>query len=142
MNIDTEEKPDRIVVDTNILISAFVYGGYPEQVLRTVFKKETIAVISPVLISELLEVLRKKFDFSFKKIIEIESKIKKFFLLYYPTESIHILKDEPDNRLLEVAIEGNCKYIITGDKELLKLSHYKNTYILSAKDFLQIDKRK
>jgi len=128
----------RVVLDTNILISAFVYGGKPEQILRLILEKRIDGFTSPLLLAELFEVLLKKFHFSLEKIQVFEQKIKKSFAIVYPTKTIHIVKDEPDNRVLEAALEGNCNIVVTGDKELLKLGKWKGISILTTDQFLGI----
>jgi predicted nucleic acid-binding protein len=47
------------------------------------------------------------------------------------------LKDEPDNRVLECAVEGLCEYIVTGDKALLALNMYQNVRIVTVETFLR-----
>lgn len=88
-----------------------------------------------MLISELTGVLRKKFAVSESDIVDFKNEIQDSFEIVYPASSIHILKDEPDNRVLEAALEGNCDYIITGDKALLALKQYKNIRILTPSEF-------
>ena len=50
--------------------------------------------------------------------------MNKYFVVVQPTKN-HSSKDDPDNRMLELAIECSCPVIITGDKELLKLNNTK-----------------
>ncbi|MBI2007275.1 MAG: putative toxin-antitoxin system toxin component, PIN family [Candidatus Blackburnbacteria bacterium] len=126
----------RVVLDSNILISAFVYGGKPEQILRLILEKQIDGFTSSPLLSELFEVLIKKFHFSLEKIQVFEQKIKKNFLVVYPEKTVHVVKDEDDNKVLEVAVEGGCDFIITGDKELLRLGKWKGISILTADQFL------
>ena len=55
-----------------------------------------------------------------------------------PTESIFIVTDDPeDNKIIECAVVGESKYIISGDKHLLKIRQYKEIRIMKASDFLQ-----
>lgn len=138
MNLDMEESLTRVVFDTNILISAFLYKGKPEQVLELALDKQITAVTSSTLLVELLEVLLKKFDYSEEKIRQIEHKIKNNFLLVYPKKQLMISRDESDNRVLEAAVEGNCQYIVTGDKDLLDLGSFRGTKIVTADEFLEI----
>lgn len=131
-------KKIRAVLDTNIIVSALVFGGKPEDVLILTLQKDILAVTSPSLITELDETLIKKFDYSKKRIQQVERKIRKSFRIVNPTQEIHIQQDEDDNRVLEAAVEGKCNYIITGDKELLDLGAYKGIKIVTATQFLSI----
>jgi len=54
----------KIVLDTNILISAILFGGNPQKILSLIIDNKIQAFISPFIIFELKEVLRKKFNFS------------------------------------------------------------------------------
>ena len=137
MSSDTVKKPLRVVLDTNILISALIYGGKPEQIYNLVLEKQIIAVTSAVLLAELSETLIKKFHFNHIRIEQLERIIKKHIRIVYPKETIGIVKDDDDNRVLEAAIESKCSYIITGDKELLDLRVYKGIKILTADQFLK-----
>lgn len=127
----------RVVLDSNILISAYVYHGKPESVLNLVIEDKIHAIISPALISELFDVLRKKFDVSKSSLLTIESEIKDTFEIVHPRESLAIVRDAADNRVLEAAVEGKCQYIVTGDKELLKFGSYKSIKIVTAEKFLK-----
>lgn len=124
------------MLDTNIIVSAIVFGGKARDILRLVLRKQIVAYISPVLIAELFEVLSKKFLFTKEMLHVTEKQIKRNFVIYQPTRRIVILKDEPDNRLLELAIECGCPVIITGDKDLLKLGKYKKVSIYSIRQWL------
>lgn len=128
----------KLIIDTNIIVSALVFGGKPEDVLILTLQKNILAVTSPSLITELVETLIKKFDFSQERIQQVEKKIRKSFRIVNPTQEIHIQKDEDDNRVLEAAVEGKCNYIVTGDKELLDLPIFKGIKIVTADELLNI----
>ncbi len=128
----------RIVLDSNVLISAYVFGGKPENVFKLIVSEKIHGITSAVLISEFLDILRKKFGVSQAEILEIEEEIKNTFELVYPSRTINVSRDPDDNRVIEAAVEGNCDYIITGDKDLLDLKKFKNIKILTAEQFLQI----
>ena len=138
MNSGMAESPVKVVLDTNIFVSALVFGGKPEKVYRLVLKRKIITYISLPIITEIIEVLTKKFNFNQIKLQQIERKIKKFFIVVNPSKVIDKVRDPDDNRVLEAAVEGNCDFIITGDKDLLDLGKYKNIKILTAEKFLQI----
>lgn len=129
--------PLKVVLDTNVLISSIIFGGKPKQVVKLVLEKQIQGVTSKVLLAELSEVLTKKFHFDQAKINLLEKKIKKAFILTQPSETINILKDEPDNRVLEAAAESDCDYIVTGDTELLTLGNFNGIEIVTTAKFLE-----
>ena len=136
MNSGMAESPVKVVLDTNIFVSALVFGGKPEKVYRLVLKRKIITYISLPIITEIIEVLTKKFNFNQIKLQQIERKIKKFFIVVNPSKVIDKVRDPDDNRVLEAAVEGNCDFIITGDKDLLDLGKFKKIKILTAEEFL------
>lgn len=136
-------KPTVVVLDTNIIVSAVVFGGLPREILGLVIAKKISAVISSVLSAELWDVLsREKFSVDTLDLEMLKETIKDDFVLVQPKTTVIILKDDPDNRVLEAAIEGNCDFIVTGDKDLLGLKEYKGIKIVSAADFASWTKPK
>lgn len=130
--------PFRVVLDTNVIVSALTFGGKPRQITQSVIKRQLMAITSPILINELLEVLAVKFFYPQPILDLVEKKIKKYFQVVRPVKKIKILLDDPDNRVLEAAMAGNCQFIITGDKELLKLRSYRQIQIITPDKFLQL----
>lgn len=126
----------RIVLDTNVLISAIVFGGKPREILEMVKNKELSGVISPVLVAELEEILSKKIKYPKERVLQVEKKMKKILRVVRPVKSIKVARDDDDNRVLETAIEGRCAYVVTGDKDLLDLKNYRGVRILTPTEFL------
>ncbi len=127
----------KVVLDTNIIISAIGFGGKPRKILNLVLDKRICAVTSPVLLAEFEDIIFKKFLLLADGFEKINRQIRKNFKLVSPQKTINILKDEPDNRVLEAAISEKCSHIVTGDKELLKLHNFRKISILTADEFLR-----
>lgn len=136
MNSDTGENLVRVILDTNVLVSAILFGGKPEQILRSVIEEKILAVTSPVLLSELKEVLSKKFPLREPAFKLTVNNLEKILRTVQPKRNIEIARDDDDNRVLEAAIEGKCSYIITGDNDLLSLVTFKNIKIVTPDAFL------
>jgi putative PIN family toxin of toxin-antitoxin system len=104
-----------------------------------VFENLIEVCISDDLFKEYLDVLnRPKFsnypDFVSKAEIvlaQIELKAKKF----YPTQRFDIIKDQDDNRLLELAAELKADFIITGNTKDFTMSDFNGTKIVTPKDY-------
>lgn len=128
------------VVDTNVLISATLFGGKPQQVLNMADEKKIEMIISPDILEEFTHVLQEKFDFSQDMAELAASGIKDISTLVIPTQRLTVITErDADNRVLECAIEGNTQYIVTGDtKHLQPLKKYKGIKILSPAQFLGI----
>lgn len=127
----------RVVFDTNILFSAVLFEGIPRKILRLALEQEFIAITSPAILEELSESLRKKTTFSIAYIDRFKRRLSKIFKIVYPNEEINICRDKDDNRILEAAIMGDCDYLVSGDKDLLALKHYKKIQIISPREFLE-----
>lgn len=128
----------RVVIDTNVLVSAIVYGGIPKQILALVLDEHVVGVTTRVLMAELIDVLSKKFHFFLQKLGSAESLMQESFLIVQPEKTISLLGDDDDNRVLEAAAEGMCSFIITGDSDLLRLKEYKGITIVTATEFLKV----
>ena len=53
----------RVVIDTNVLVSAIVFGGIPKQILTLVLDENITGVATRILVAELIDVLSKNFIF-------------------------------------------------------------------------------
>jgi|SRR3989344_5150464 len=138
MSSDTDESPIKVVLDTNILISAIAFGGKPKDVLDLVLEERIIAITSPILLAEFKEIYRKKFPLLEEDFELTIKNIEEIFGIIQPIKTLDLLRDNDDNRVLEAALEGNCDYIVTGDKDLLELKSYKVIQIVTAEQFLKI----
>lgn len=113
----------RIILDTNIIPSALVFGGKIKKVLDLVFEEEIKMLSCEELEKETLQILVAKFDISFedltiaKKLLEIAEK--------YPINKPYpqISRDKNDNFLLALIESSEAELLITGDKDLLVLKN-------------------
>ncbi|MEK7504238.1 MAG: putative toxin-antitoxin system toxin component, PIN family [Patescibacteria group bacterium] len=128
----------RVVLDTNVLVSAIVFGGIPQKVLSLVFKGDLTGITSVSLMAELSEVIHKKFPFDKQDLEYWEEQMRMDFEVVNPRNSLKVARDDDDNRVLEAAITGKCEYIVTGDEDLLSLKKYKNIKILTPAEFFDL----
>jgi putative PIN family toxin of toxin-antitoxin system len=126
-------------VDTNVLISATLFGGNPEKILDLVEEGKVELIISEEILGEFKEVLQEKFGFDSDMAELTASDIKEISSLVVPTQKVDVVKEKgADNRILECAVEGKVQYIISGDKRhLLPLKEYKGIKIVSSAQFLK-----
>lgn len=123
----------RAVLDTNVLISAFVFpGGAPEHVYRRGLEGRITLITSRTLLSELGRVLTEKFDWESAYAEEVVAQLVRVAVVIDPTERIADITDDPaDNRVLEAAAEGDAEVIVTGDRHLLTLGTWRGIRILT-----------
>ena len=127
-----------VVLDANIYISAFFWGGNPRAVLERVIKKQDELLVTEEILDEIKNVLtRPKFhtgineiDFFIKSIEEIGNKIDA------KSKIKNGSRDKTDNKYIECAIAGKADYIISGDSHLLEMKKYRNIKIVSAREYL------
>ncbi|TSC70828.1 MAG: PilT protein domain-containing protein [Parcubacteria group bacterium Gr01-1014_70] len=136
----------RAVLDTNILISAAVFSrSIPARVLRGALRGEFEFVTSLILLDELDAVLqRKKFpNFDTRTRLDFLRLLIKHAYVVDPQKQINaIMSDPSDNRVLEAAVEGHARYIVTGDRQhLLPLGTFRNIRIVPPRIFLEHLKR-
>jgi len=118
----------RITADSNIYVSAILFGGKPLALLKLGHSRHVRLFISDEIIEETLGVLREKFKRTRERVIVAEEYIRACTYVVAPTERLNVVPDdEDDNRVLECAVAGGCEYIVTGDRDLLRMGTYRDT---------------
>jgi len=130
----------RVVLDTNVYISAILFGGKCEEILKLVSQGLFEVVISKKILDEIKSVLMKKFYWPDKQVAEVVTYIKEIASIINPEVSLDVVKeDHADNRIIECAVASNATYIVTGDKHhLLPIKEYKGIKIVSPIEFLRL----
>ena len=128
----------KIILDTNIWISFLISNDFNR--IENLLEKNIITLLySERLIIEIDNVInRPKFRkyFSKESIKLLFELIDKQGLLISIESKIMLCRDEKDNFLLDLAIDGKADYLITGDKDLLILKKIENTEIITITDFI------
>lgn len=129
-----------VVFDTNIFISAILFGGNPRTCLELARNKEIQLITSKPILLELAQKLKEKFEWEDSEIADVIEGIGKFAEVVEPSEQIDLIDQDPeDNRVLECAKEGKANHIISGDKKhILSLKHFERVEIVSAQEFLNL----
>jgi uncharacterized protein len=129
----------KVVFDTNILVSALVFpGGRGEAALRRIVEEQDQLVISKPIVDELLGILARKFARDAEELAHVAVFLSGLAILVKPRRRLRVIKDDPDNRILECAVTGRAGAIVTGDKALLTLAEYKNVRIISLREYLKV----
>jgi putative PIN family toxin of toxin-antitoxin system len=133
----------RVVLDTNVLVSAFRNRGKSRSLLRALMEKHEV-VLSSQILAELADVLsRDKFNVTNAQIEKFLSILVRYAIVVPVQSNSKIVMEDPDDdMILDTALCGKADYIVSGDKHLLKIARYQNAQILSINEFLQkIDKK-
>ncbi|PTD93813.1 putative toxin-antitoxin system toxin component, PIN family [archaeon SCG-AAA382B04] len=129
----------RVVLDSNVLISALGWDGKPKDCFDLMLNDEIISFISPDLLEEFSKVMDYP-KFGFTK--EEKEKFLEIFLekalIVKPENQIEVLKeDKSDNRVLECALDAKVDFIVSGDSHLLDLEEFRGIEILNVSQFLE-----
>jgi putative PIN family toxin of toxin-antitoxin system len=127
-----------VVIDSNVYISALVFGGRPRQVMDLVGEGLLMITISQEMITEMKRKIVSKFPVFLADFEELVSLLK-HDALWVELGSIAITacRDDDDNRILETAVLGNCDVVVSGDKDLLSLGKYEGIAIVPPAEFLE-----
>jgi uncharacterized protein len=129
----------RVTADSNIYISALVFGGRPLQFLNAARAGIFLLAISDALLEEVERVLRGKFGWPPDDWELAASLLGEFTTREVPTETIVAVEDDPDdNRVLECAVAAQSRYIVTGDADLLRMSQYREIRIVRVAEFMNL----
>lgn len=129
----------RIVIDTNVLMSGVFWKGQPAQILEYWADDLLLLVISEEIFSEykrVSEILSKKY-----KVENIDALLDLIAVNAHFVNPVGIdypkCNDPDDDKFLAAAVSAHAKYIVTGDKALLKVGSYKGGSVVTVKEFLE-----
>lgn len=131
----------RIVLDSNVILSAALFkGSTPRQALDKASITGQILMSNEIL-GELTDIFnRPKFDRYSSK--QLRNEFLNDFLAIVENvqivQKIAACRDRKDDKFLELAVNGNANYIITGDQDLLVLNPFQDIAIISVSDYLSL----
>jgi putative PIN family toxin of toxin-antitoxin system len=131
----------RVVLDTNVLISALLFKGELTRMVGLWQRGKMIPIISKETFDELRTVLEyPKFSLSRAEIKSlIEQEILPFFEVVNVSKHVKgACRDPGDDKFISCAISANADYIVTGDKDLSDLKKYQSVRIIHASDFIKM----
>jgi len=126
----------RVVLDTNVLVSAFTHQGISFQIWQWAIEGRYRLLVSPQIVTELAGVLRLKFSWSDPRIVLRMKLLAKTAEVVTPRFTLHVVhEDDDDNRRLECAVAGNAGLVDSSDHHLRKLKSYQGIGIVTPIDF-------
>ena len=138
----------RIVIDTNILVSAILTPkGNPAKILKLVLEGKLNLIISPAILEETQQVLRYprlvklmiKNKITKKEVYDFLGKMSKVAVITPDKLEIDAIPDDPsDNEILSCGLEGEADYIISGDHHLTDLKIFQGIKIVNPATFLKV----
>ena len=125
----------KILIDTNILISALFFGKFPKEFLNEVLVKNFEICINDKILDEYEATIHKKI---LKKKILDEVLYEKFLqdVRFFEMKSdLKICRDPDDDKFINCAIDAKAIYIVSGDNDLLTLKNFAGIEIVTAREF-------
>lgn len=135
----------RVVVDTNILISALISKkpSPPFQIYQLIKSGNFLLITSSTILEELEDVITREeivklHQRTSGQIKEILEEIIETSYIIPGLVNVEVVKEDPDDdKFIAAAIEGRADYIITGDKPLLNIKEYHGIKIISPREFVK-----
>lgn len=129
----------RIVIDTNVFMSALYFGGNPLKVVNLMQENRFDVFATPDIINEYNEVyyrLEKKAGKKANKFVL--DNILHYLNVIPDSNSIMASRDKEDDKFLNCAVNCKALYIVSGDKDLLVLKECRGVKIVTVNEFLQL----
>lgn len=132
----------RLVLDTNIFISSFFWGGNPRKIMVEIINGKDTLFIAKEILQEVSSVMaRPKFNVSeeyIAKFIYAIEEIANYVTLSGTMQSV--CRDSKDDKILECALLANADYLITGDADLLVLKEFRGIKIITANEYINLSR--
>lgn len=126
----------RVVFDTNVLISAILFGGVPGRLLKHAATKRVTLVTSAWILDEFDRTLRMKFDWPVATATAARATIEEISEIANPRVVTVISRDPDDDNVIATALEGCATDIVSGDKDLLELGAFAGIEIVRPRELL------
>lgn len=133
-------KPVKVVADTNVIVSALLWDGNESKIIGLVEEGKIKLFTSVALLDELKKVLKyERFGLEEKTVDDNVKYILTVSEIISPKRRLRVIREDPaDDKVLECALEGKTRYIVSGDKHLLRLKEFRKIKIIRAKELLDI----
>ncbi|MDO8964292.1 MAG: putative toxin-antitoxin system toxin component, PIN family [Coriobacteriia bacterium] len=127
-----------VVLDTNVLISAYVFGGGPAALMRAAITGHLTLVTSPTLLAELARIFADKFLWDHERVEAVVLQIARIATIVRPETRVDVIAHDADNRVLEAAMAGSATIIVSGDRHLLALGSHEEVRILTVAEAIAV----
>ncbi len=129
----------KIVLDTNVIVSAFLKPqSVPAKTLRLILQEEILLVANEAIFSEYQEVLqRPKFSLDQQSVMVVLDYLRQISIYADALPEALTLSDPGDIPFLEAAIAGQADVLVSGNVKHFPKSKCKGQKVLSPTGFLQ-----
>lgn len=125
----------RVLLDTNVIISAVTTRGLCADVFRAVLSDHDLVTRRKIL-HEVQRILRSKFSVPAELVSEYVELVSRGAILAAPGETPVVrIKDRDDLEIIAAAIAGDAHVLVTGDVELQGIKNIQTVRVLSPRAF-------
>lgn len=133
----------KVIIDTNVLVSALISRSYPYLVISDVLSSQNIEwCLSKEIMLEYQAVLRRPKFASFPEFLQraeqVLASVDSLAKYYLPEIKLDVVLDAADNRFLELAVTAKADFIITGNSNDFLMSKYENTVIVTPREYWEV----
>jgi uncharacterized protein len=128
----------KVVLDTNVIVSALNFAGKPAEVFDLARAGEIDNITSNPIINEVKNILMRKFSWEPGQAEAAGTLLGFFSKTVNPKSRLTVVSHEPDNRILECAVAGKADFIISGDHHLTDLENFQGIKIINPAGFLEL----
>ncbi|MBI3989147.1 MAG: putative toxin-antitoxin system toxin component, PIN family [candidate division NC10 bacterium] len=132
--------PERVIFDTNVLISGYLWRGLPRRALEHARRGRYTLLLSQQTIEEFIRILGSpKFGLTAEEIVPILADLTSLAEFVEVRETVSVIREDPtDNIFLGPAVQGDAAYIVSGDRHLLRLKEFRGSRIVTTRQFLRL----
>ena len=124
------------MLDTNVLISALLFGGAPGDVVAAAQSGRFDVISSRELLDEFAGVLIVKFGFTEELARAARGEVERVAEEVAPPVLPRTSRDPDDDVVLAAALAGGADVIVTGDQDLLSLDSFRGIRVMDPSTFL------
>lgn len=125
----------RVLFDTNVLVSAVVFGGLPRELLTRALRGDFELVTSTTLLDELEAGLIESSSLDRSFVRTVRSEIELLAQIVSTPDVPRVARDPQDDAVVAAAVIGGASAIVTGDGDLLILSEHRGIRIVTPREF-------
>jgi putative PIN family toxin of toxin-antitoxin system len=129
----------RVILDTNVILSAIFFGGVPGRILTAYRDGKLTIALSPEILDEYRTTaarLAKKFDVEYEEILDwiaVHSE-----MMAVPSLDQPVCADSDDDKFIACSLASGAKIICSGDKHLLDVNGYRGIEVLRPRAFVDL----
>jgi len=126
----------KVLMDTNVLISAYYFKGNERRLLQLIIENKISGIISPYIILELKNIMINKFKENKEDTEKFVGKLLSVMDLTSDYKLEVDIRHEKDKTIIGSAVISDCDYLITGDNDILEVKKYNKLKIINASKFI------